>query len=97
MPLNNYGVSREDRAEVEVARKGWDDFFKKIEQENQHHYAPGSSLTNTTSSNPPGPSSSASRMTSLNLKGKGSHLLLKVTQINPNEKASELKEPVHLS
>ena len=60
MSPHNYGISREDRAEMEVARKGWEDFFKRIEQEDQHHYAPGSSSTNITSSNPPGPSSSAS-------------------------------------
>ena len=60
MSSHNYGTSREDRAEMEVARKGWEDFFKRIEQEDQHHYAPGSSSTSITSSNSPGPSGSAS-------------------------------------
>jgi len=52
MSLHNYGVSSEDRAEVAVARKGWDDFFKKVETENQYQYVSGYSLIKISSSNP---------------------------------------------
>ncbi|KAH7192735.1 uncharacterized protein B0J16DRAFT_394707 [Fusarium flagelliforme] len=60
MSLHNYGISREDRAEVAVARKGWDDFFKRIEIENQYQYVPGSSSIKISSSVPPSLSNSDS-------------------------------------
>ncbi|CAG7559553.1 unnamed protein product [Fusarium equiseti] len=52
MPLHNYGIPRVDSVEESIARQGWDEFFKKIETEDQYHYVSGYSRIMISSSNP---------------------------------------------
>lgn len=52
MALHDYGAPRVDSVEESIALQGWDDFFKKIETEDQYHYGSGYSRIMISSSNP---------------------------------------------